>query len=94
MANEVTAKYVRDCTCEEVNCDDCPFRYNIYETENGTVYDKQVFNLCVTHKKGALLGEVYEKHKNELKAWQRKQMEKKLKKLIVPQQREGVIFNE
>lgn len=70
-------KKIKDCTCEEINCQMCPFYWTKTQDSMGHIYyNREQFNLCVSFprkwtiqqaynyylKRGKVSGEVVKKY--------------------------------
>jgi len=72
-------KRLGDCTCEELHCHDCIFRY-VFDGES---YDKEVFITCVYHPKGATISQVLEMRKHTYTTKKYFKLKRKLSKNVI-----------
>lgn len=82
---ETIVKRVRDCTCKELSCPDCPFAYSVRQEVSGLKYDNNLFTLCVNFPMNMTIGEAYQMYlkKGKLNGEMVKRCQRKLTKQTI-----------
>ena len=83
MANKT--RLVRNCTCDQISCGNCPF-YTRYRIENEEMlYDKELLKICIALPTNIPMGVLYKKlvSKNRLTKEQIIFAKSKLDKYVV-----------
>lgn len=80
-----TIKKIKDCTCQEIDCSFCPFKYR-WEIKMGEVdYDKRLADICIWLVKNRNLQEAFEDERVQklLTEKEKIKMKQKLNKAII-----------